>query len=102
MTAFRLTPDARSDLANIHRFTLERWSKAQSEKYLSELRLTLHLLAETPSLCKVRPDIGSGVFSFPYASHIIYVILHGQQLVVFGILHKRMVPLDHLTKRETK
>ncbi len=39
--------------------------------------------------------------SFPHASHVIYYVVHEQQLVVFGVLHKRMVPVKHLIERET-
>ena len=37
MPGFRLTPDAQTDLIEIRRFTIRQWSKAQSQKYLSEL-----------------------------------------------------------------
>lgn len=97
---YRLTPDAQSDLIEIRRFTVQQWGSAQSQKYLSELRKTIHLLAETPSLGKVRPEIGANVLSFPHVSHVIYYVVHEQQLVVFGVLHKRMVPLNHLVERE--
>ena len=53
-----------------------------------------------PSLGKSRPDVGPEVLNFPHVSHVIYYVMHEQQLVVFGALHKRMVPLNHLTKRE--
>jgi len=99
MPSYRLTPDARSDLIGIRQFTLEQWGVAQSNKYLSELRSTLHLIAENPSLGKPRPDVGANVSSFPHASHVIYYIEHEQQLVVFGVLHKRMIPIKHLAKR---
>ena len=52
MPGFRLTPDAQTDLIEIRRFTIRQWSKAQSQKYLSELQQTIRLLAETPSLSK--------------------------------------------------
>jgi toxin ParE1/3/4 len=100
MPNYRLTPDAQSDLIEIRHFTLERWGEAQSQKYLSELRQTIRLLAETPSLGKSRPDVGAEVSSFPHVSHVIYYVLHEQQLVVFGVLHKRMVPVNHLDGRE--
>ena len=100
MTNYYLTPDAKSDLIDIRRYTIEQWGKAQSQKYLSELRQTIHLLAETPSLGKSRQDIGESVLSFPHVSHVIYYMLHEQQLVVFGVLHKRMVPVNHLDGRE--
>lgn len=102
MAHFRLTPDAQSDLIEIRRYTQQQWDNAQSKKYLSELQKTLHLLAEMPSIGKSRPDIGIDILSFPHASHIIYYVIHEQEqeLVVFSVLHKRMVPFNHLTDRE--
>lgn len=70
MPGFRLTPDAQTDLIEIRRFTIRQWSKAQSQKYLSELQQTIRLLAETPSLGKSRPDVGPNVLSFPCSSQI--------------------------------
>jgi len=97
---YRLTPDAQSDLIEIRRYTVEQWGEAQSKKYLSELRQTIRLLAETPSPGKPRPEVGINVLSFPHVSHVIYYVVHEQQLVVFGVLHKRMVPVNHLLERE--
>lgn len=100
MLAYRLTPDAQSDLIEIRRVTVKQWGVAQSQKYTSALRQTIRLLAETPAMGKFRPDVGSNVLSFLHVSHVIYYAVHKQQLVVFGILHKRMVPFNHLTGRE--
>lgn len=100
MPDYRLTPDAQSELIEIRRFTLKQWGSAQSQKYLAGLRQTIRLLVETPALGKPRPDVGSGVLSFPHVSHVIYYLVHEQQLIVFGVLHKRMLPLNHLAERE--
>ena len=100
MAAYRLTPNAQSDLIKIRRYTVAQWGTAQSRKYLSELRKIIHLLAETPSLGKQRPEVGSNVLSFPHASHVIYYMMHEGVLVVFGVLHKHMAPLNHLVERE--
>ncbi|MCA6219880.1 type II toxin-antitoxin system RelE/ParE family toxin [Photorhabdus antumapuensis] len=97
---YRLTPDAQRDLIEIRRFTMKQWGTAQSKKYLLELRKTIRLLADTPFLGKSKSDIGPDILSFPYVSHVIYYVVHEQQLVVFGVLHKRMVPLNHLAERE--
>ncbi|MEL0583899.1 MAG: type II toxin-antitoxin system RelE/ParE family toxin [Candidatus Thiodiazotropha sp. (ex. Lucinoma kazani)] len=67
---------------------------------MSELRKTIRLLAETPTLGKSRPEVGSDVLSFPHVSHVIYYVMQEQQIVVFGVLHKRMVPIKHLAERE--
>ena len=100
MPKYHLTPDAQTDLINIRRFGVKRWGAAQSKKYLSELRQTIGLLADTPSLGKLRPDVGRGVMSFPHTSHVIYYLVHRKQLVVFGVLSKHMVPIKHLFDRE--
>lgn len=97
---YRLTSDAQSDLIEIRRFTLAQWGSGQSIKYLSELRQFIRLLSETPKLGKQRLKVGKGVFSFPYSSHVIYYRCHEKQLVVFGVLHKSMVPTSHLEDRE--
>ncbi len=97
---YHLTPAAKSDLIGIHRFTIAQWGVTQSKTYLSGLKQTIELLAKTPSLGKNRSDVRMNVFSFPYSSHVIYYIQHEHQLVVFGILHKRMVPVTHLAERE--
>ena len=99
--AYRLTPDAQADLIEIRRYTLNQWGKDQSQKYLSELRQTIQLLAETPTIGKQRHEVGADVFSFPHASHVIYHTLYEQQVVVFGVLHKNMIPLIHLDDRST-
>lgn len=101
MPGYRLTPDAQSDLIEIRRYTVQQWGTAQSQKYLSELRKTIRLLAKAPSLGKARPEVGLSVLSFPHVSQVIYYVVHEQQLVVFAVLHKRMVPFGHLVERET-
>ena len=98
---YRLTPDAQSDLIEIRRFTLNQWGSKQSTKYLSELHQIIRLLSETPKMGQQRPEIGLEVFSFPHSSHVIYYRCHDKQLVVFGVLHKNMVPTSHLEDRQT-
>ncbi|WP_145500021.1 type II toxin-antitoxin system RelE/ParE family toxin [Yersinia bercovieri] len=99
ITTYRLTPDARTDLIEIRRYTVKQWGLAQSQKYIAELRRTIHLLTVNPYLGKHRLDVGLDVLSFPHASHVIYYLLHEQQLIVFGVLHKHRVPLNHLADR---
>ncbi|MEK9496265.1 type II toxin-antitoxin system RelE/ParE family toxin [Photorhabdus sp. P32] len=41
-----------------------------------ELRKTISLLTDTPFLGKSKPDIGPDILSFPYASHVIYYVVH--------------------------
>lgn len=100
MSTYHITPDARADLIDIRQYTVQQWGKPQSQSYLSELRQTIRVLAETPSLGKSRSDVGTGVLSFPHASHVIYYVEHDYHIVVFAVLHQRMLPSQHLTERE--
>jgi len=99
MSAYRLTPDAQTDLIEIRRFTLQQWGIEQSKQYIFKLRDTIKVLAEAPTLGKQRHDMGTDVYSFPHVSHVIYYIIDKQKLVVFGVLHQSMLPRLHLDDR---
>lgn len=96
---FRLTRDAQRDLRAIRRYTVDTWGHDQSRKYLEGMRDTIKLLAEFPGQGLGRLDVGEGVFGFPYGSHMLYYRLEKNQLVVFAVLHQRMVPEGHLQGR---
>ncbi len=98
MKNYSLTQAAKSDLINIKRYTSEHWGKLHSQEYLSKLRHTISLLAETPSLGKLRTDVGSKILSFPYCSHVIYYVNHNNCVVVFAVLHQKMLPSKHLIR----
>ncbi len=100
MPTYRLTPDAQSDLIEIRRFTVAEWGPVQSQNYVEALQKTIHLLTEAPSIGLSRPEVGPQVLSFPHGSHVIYYKTVKQQLVIFGVLHKSMVPLNHLVARQ--
>lgn len=100
MTGYRLTLDAKSDLVQIRTYTLKQWGKAQSQKYFAQLRKTIRMLSDNHAMGKRQQDVGLNVLSFPYSSHVIYYVVSRQQLVVFAVLHKRMVPLNHIGERE--
>ena len=97
--SFRLTLDAQQDLRAIRRHTVDTWGQEQSRKYLEGMRDTLELLAEFPGQGLDRSDVGEEVFSFPYGSHMLYYRIEKKQLVVFAVLHQRMVPEGHLKGR---
>lgn len=101
MLTYTLTKKAQSDLIEIHQFTVQKWGPVKAKKYLVELRKTIQLLFEKPALGKLRPEIGTNVLSFPYVSHVIYYVSYERKCVVFGVLHKRMVPLNHLGHRSS-
>src|SRR5690606_19973294 len=98
-SGFRLTRDAQQDLTAIRSYTVDTWGQEQSRKYLQGVRDTIELLVEFPGQGLARQDVGDDVFSFPYGSHMLYYRLEKKQLVVFAVLHQRMVPEGHLQRR---
>lgn len=99
MKKYQLTRDAQADLVSIRQFTRKRWGATQAQKYLTDLRMSVKRLAENPDLGVLSPDIGDGVLRFPCNRHVIYYFYEGGELIVFGVLHKGMVPLKHLDER---
>ncbi len=99
MAMYKLTKDAQADLIHIRQSTLSQWGRKQSETYLSELHQTIILLSKSPEMGKKRADISADTLSFPHASHIIYYELQHEHLLVFAVLHKSMVPNNHLANR---
>lgn len=99
---FRLTRDAQQDLTEIRRYSTQAWGQAQSRKYFQDLRSTLELMAEFPGQGVEREDVGEGVHSFPYGSHMLYYRVDDTAVVVFAALHQRMLPAVHIQKRGKK
>lgn len=97
--AFRLTYDAQQDLTEIQLYTVQQWGQQQSRKYLQGLRSTIKLLAQFPGQGSARDDVGNGVFSFPYKSHMFYYRVEQKHLVIFAVLHQRMLPTAHIHGR---
>ncbi len=88
MTAFRLTPQARTDLDEIWAYTAERWSFDQAEAYLRTLDATFQLLAEHPGMGRSIDDIREGYFKFPAASHVVIFRKLEGTIEIVRLLHK--------------
>lgn len=97
---YRLSKDAQADLLSIRRYTLEKWGSKQSKKYLQEIQKAIELLAEFPFQGVAKPDLGKHVRSYFYAKHALYYYVKDEQLVIFAVLHRRMLPTAHLASRD--
>ncbi|MBD9643748.1 MULTISPECIES: type II toxin-antitoxin system RelE/ParE family toxin [Pantoea] len=100
MANYQLTDEARQDLVDIRRFTMQNWGDAQSKIYLRRLQETLRTLAEMPTLGKSRAlDVAEGVLSFPYVSHMVYYQPGQKGIIILAVLHQSRVPATHLATR---
>jgi toxin ParE1/3/4 len=96
---YLLTTDAKSDLLEIRKYTKLEWGGEQAREYLQTLQQKIELLSENAEIGKERLEVGRDVYSFPHTSHIIYYLKAHEQIVIFAILHKSMVPQKHLFNR---
>lgn len=100
MHSYRFTVQAQEDLKDIHRYTVQEWGEQQAKDYLAALRDTLHMLLKMPGIGRsCAGDLQEGIYSYPYASHVIYYKLTEEALIVVAVLHNRMVPAAHLEER---
>ena len=101
MPQYLFTNQSKQDLIQIRRFTIERWGNEQSIHYLTDLKKTLRLLVELPSMGKdCVEDLGRNIYRFPYGSHVVYYLtMDNKKIVIVAILHQSMVPEKHLNHR---
>lgn len=99
MAAYCLTEAATQDLINIRHYTLENWGQVQSIKYLQELEQTFELLAQQPKLGRPQPKLNEKAFNFQHAQHVIYYQANTAEIIIFAVLHQRMLPTLHLDER---
>ncbi len=97
MRLYQLTVAARKDMIEIGRFTTEKWSVRQRNKYLKQLDDAFHLLARQPEIGKPADDVKSGYRKFSQGSHVIfYREGSDSKIVVVRILHGSMDVERHL------
>ena len=68
VASYRLTNEAKNDLIEIRRHSLNQWGSAQSNEDISELRRTLTSLSTMPTLGKQRPELAEDTSAFPAAA----------------------------------
>lgn len=90
MKRYILSPEAKTDIADIRKYTTRQWGKAQTEKYSLQLRERMRWLADNPMLGKSRDEIKEGYRSFNEGSHIIFYRVAGSAIEIIGILHQNM------------
>lgn len=96
MINYNFTPEALDDLENIVLYTLTKWGKPQARNYVNGLNLLASRLAEIPQLGRPRNELSQGLFSFPYASHILYYTSSVKGITIVRVLHENMDTTKHL------
>jgi toxin ParE1/3/4 len=91
-----LTKDAERALVEIGQHTKKTWGRAQSLRYLKQLKDSFDTLAVSPKIGNAREDIAQDLRSYVCGEHVLYYYASPACLIVVHILHQRMDPLRHL------
>jgi len=95
--AIRIQEGASHRLDHIYRYTRDRWSDEQAEKYITGLFAAFDKIAAHGVVSKPVPaEFGVNGFFFRYERHFVYWrhLLNGD-IGIVTILHKRMHQIDH-------
>jgi toxin ParE1/3/4 len=96
MARFVVTRAAEADLADVGRFTRERWGDEQFRQYLARLDARFRLLAKDPSQGRACDDIRRGYLRYHEGKHVIFNRFNRGLLEIVRVLHERMLPELHL------
>ena len=88
MAHYLLSESAQQDIISIRNYTMERWGKEQTSKYLGLLEQRLEWLANNPALGKERDEVEKGYISFPEGRHIIFYRIAESGVEVMSIIHQ--------------
>lgn len=93
---YKVRQSARDDIKDIGRYTLKQHGKIQRDKYLIDMKDCFALLADTPTLGRLRNDIKEGYYCKEYGKHVIFYLIRTNYIEVTAILHESMIPQRHL------
>ena len=84
---WRLSDRAKGDLQRIISFSRDRFGARVAQAFGDGFLTLIERLARTPQMGRPRPEIGAGVRSFPFRSHIVFYRIKADVLEVAHIRH---------------
>ncbi|WP_096350673.1 type II toxin-antitoxin system RelE/ParE family toxin [Variibacter gotjawalensis] len=96
MKLYVLSPRARDDLRAIWKFTAERWSVDQAERYTRQIQQAIETVSADPAAGRSCDLIRAGYRKFPAGSNVIFFRETPDAIDIVRILHARMDFERHL------
>jgi toxin ParE1/3/4 len=84
--SYRLAPRALADLDDIWRFSAEKWSIGQADRYIDELVETFEMISAMPTLARERAEFKPPVRIHVHESHLIVYIFAEEQVTILRLL----------------
>jgi len=96
MLSFSLSRQAKSDVLNITRYTIDQFGLNQARSYHSAMTECFKVLSENSSLGKSIDHIRKGYRRYDHKSHIIFYKVEEQGIYIVRVLHKSVDLPQHL------
>jgi toxin ParE1/3/4 len=85
----RLSPDARGDLKDILKYSIQQWGVQQGEQFRERLLAGIDEIAAFPLIGRSRPEYGEDVRSRTVSSYSVIYKPSEARILVIRILHQR-------------
>lgn len=87
----RYTSRARQDIAEIYDYSLRAFGARRTAAYFLQIEIDIGNAINIPSLGRLRPEFGEGVFAVRTGRHVAYLkFADSNECIVIAILHDRM------------
>lgn len=100
MTAYALSPRARTDLTGVWRYSAENWNVEQADRYVRKMHAVFERLARDPRSGRSCDHIRRGYRMYPVESHMVFFRLTTNGVDIIRILHQKMDFQRHLLRAE--
>jgi toxin ParE1/3/4 len=100
LPAYQLSKLARIDLINIADYKLDHWGEEQTYRYLDGLDACFDRLARTPQIGRSCSRLRSGYRRMEHEKHVILYRVDRERIFISRILHRGMLPSEHLIEDE--
>ncbi len=87
--SYRLAPRALDDLDDIWRYSAEKWSIAQADRYIDELVRMFETIAAMPELARERKEFTPPVRIHAHESHLIIYTIAEDHVAILRLLGGR-------------
>ena len=92
MAEVLLTTEARDDLADIDRYSIENFGIEVATNYMAGFDKAFALLREHPEAGAARQDVDRAIRSFGCGRHSLFYEIVDERVIIQRVLHKAM---DH-------
>jgi len=97
--SFKFTPAAKEDLADIARYTADKWGVQQALKYASLLDQGFLRIAQGKDISKTILPHNDDVCVCHCEHHYVFYLKQEKEVVVIAVLHERMDLMERLKDR---